>query len=400
MRAATYVLSLAWKRVRRRSSGALLAAAGIAVGTAVLFGILAGTKVAQDRSASQAVERVTAAARSLRVAWFGVPSGASERLPALDEAVRGELADVGLAGPSSLVLFRESTVAGRFAGLAAVDGLAPHVVLRSGRLPRRCTPARCEVLRLRGEGADPERPRSPTRRGGHGNAPLQRPLRGLSLTDRQRARRPRGCAGAAERVGLPPTRPGAAARGGRRRCARCLTGARRHLPQLRVGVAASIRCSPYVGNRRIRAPGRAGRRRARRDVVVLRGAGARRGAPGGRAGEHGGGAAPAARGRGSGRASVCLRGAGRPQHAARSRGCAPAPHVVRRTAMAASTAVGRRERVRCGGRRPGRLARRSRGGRPRGAPGRGSRERRCSARACSRRRRSRSQPGWRSPQRS
>ena len=158
MRAATYVLSLAWKRVRRRSSGALLAAAGIAVGTAVLFGILAGTKVAQDRSASQAVERVTAAARSLRVAWFGVPSGASERLPALDEAVRGELADVGLAGPSSLVLFRESTVAGRFAGLAAVDGLAPHVVLRSGRLPRRCTPARCEVLRLRGEGPIPNAP--------------------------------------------------------------------------------------------------------------------------------------------------------------------------------------------------------------------------------------------------
>ena len=158
MRGAAYVLSLAWKRVRRRSSGALLAAAGIGVGTAVLFGILAGTTVAQDRSAAQAVERVPAAGRSVRVAWFGIPAGPGESQPELDALVRRELAQIGLAGPTPIVLFRESTVAGRFAGLAAVDGLASFVALRSGRLPRRCAPARCEVLRLRGEGAIPYAP--------------------------------------------------------------------------------------------------------------------------------------------------------------------------------------------------------------------------------------------------
>ena len=64
MRSALYVVALAFGRVRRRSSGALLAAVGIAIGTAVLIGVLAGTKIAQDRSVSQAVDRMPAAHRS------------------------------------------------------------------------------------------------------------------------------------------------------------------------------------------------------------------------------------------------------------------------------------------------------------------------------------------------
>ena len=53
MRAALYVVGLAFGRVRRRSSGTLLAAVGIAIGAAVLVGVLAGTKIAQDRSVSR-----------------------------------------------------------------------------------------------------------------------------------------------------------------------------------------------------------------------------------------------------------------------------------------------------------------------------------------------------------
>lgn len=158
MRSAFYVLALAWKRVRRRSSGVLLAAGGIAVGTAVLVGVLAGTKIAQDRSVSQAVERIPAASRSIRAVWFGVPVGAAQAYPALDATVGSKLAGIGLPGPTRIVLFRESTVAGHFVSLAGVEGLAPHVRLTSGRLPRRCTPARCEVLRLRGAGTLPNAP--------------------------------------------------------------------------------------------------------------------------------------------------------------------------------------------------------------------------------------------------
>ena len=64
----------------------------------------------------------------------------------------------GLAGPTPIVLFRESTVAGHFVSLAGVEGLASHVTPTGGRLPRRCTPERCEVVRLRGAGALPDVP--------------------------------------------------------------------------------------------------------------------------------------------------------------------------------------------------------------------------------------------------
>jgi len=126
--------------VRRRSSGALLAASGIAIGTAVLVGVLGGTKIAQDRSVSQAVERVPAASRSVRAVWFGVPVGSSEAYPALDRDVRSRLGGIALPRPTPLVLFRESTVAGHFVSLAGVDGLGRFVRLTSGRLPRPCTP--------------------------------------------------------------------------------------------------------------------------------------------------------------------------------------------------------------------------------------------------------------------
>jgi len=136
----------------------LLAACGIAVGTAVLVGVLAGTKIAQDRSVSQAVDRIPAASRSVRAVWFGVPVGDDQAYRSLDAATRERLADIDLPGPTPIVLFRESTVAGHFVSLAGVEGLGRYVRLTGGRLPRECTPERCEVLRLRGKGTLPNAP--------------------------------------------------------------------------------------------------------------------------------------------------------------------------------------------------------------------------------------------------
>ena len=131
---------------------------GLAVATAVLAGVLAGVTVATDRSTAQAIERIPLSARSVRAVWFGIPGDPSERLDVLDRDVGDAFAGLGLDGPTPLVLFRESTVAGRFAGITAIDGVRPNVILRSGRLPRTCTPARCEVLRLRGRGRLPNGP--------------------------------------------------------------------------------------------------------------------------------------------------------------------------------------------------------------------------------------------------
>lgn len=156
MRSAWFVVGLARRRLRRRDSGALVTALGLAVATAVLAGVLAGTTIATDRSTAQAIEAIPISARSVRAAWFGIPGDASERLDVLDGAVDEASRGLGLDGPSRLVLFRESTVAGHYVGITAVDGLGPHVVLRSGRMPRTCTSERCEVLRLRGRGAIPD----------------------------------------------------------------------------------------------------------------------------------------------------------------------------------------------------------------------------------------------------
>jgi hypothetical protein len=158
MRGAGYVLGLAGKRLRRREGGALVAALGITAAAAVLALILAGTTVAKDRALAQDVDRVPAAARAARAVWFGVPAGQRDDWRGLDGAARRALGSLPLGEPTSIVLVRESTVGGAFVGLAAVDGLAPYVLLRSGRLPDACRPERCEVLRLRGTGRLPDVP--------------------------------------------------------------------------------------------------------------------------------------------------------------------------------------------------------------------------------------------------
>lgn len=158
MRSAGYVVWLGLRRLARPGAGALVAALGIAAAAGVLAVILAGTTVAKDRALAQDVDRLPAASRSVRAVWFGVPAGPEDSWRKLDRTARAALAPLPAGDPTAIALVRESTVAGRFVGLAAVDGLAPFVVLHSGRLPRTCTPERCEVLRLRGTGRLPDVP--------------------------------------------------------------------------------------------------------------------------------------------------------------------------------------------------------------------------------------------------
>jgi hypothetical protein len=158
LRTVGYPLRLAAVRLSKRGPTAVLAAAGVTAGAAMLATVLAGTVVARDESVSRAVEEIPAAQRSLRAGWFGIPGQSSEDLAGLDRRARQTLAGVAAGEPASFVLFRESTIAGTFLGLGAVDGLGDWVTLRSGRLPRACEPERCEVVRLRGEGRIPNAP--------------------------------------------------------------------------------------------------------------------------------------------------------------------------------------------------------------------------------------------------
>ena len=155
LRAALYPLRLVGARLSRRSAPVVLVVLGIAAGASVVLGGRAGALVAQDRAVAQAVERIEDGQRSVRAVWFGVPGQSDEPQPALERRARAALATADAGSATSLVLFRESTIGGTFAGLGGVQELGRWVTLRAGRLPRTCTPERCEVLRLRGEGRLP-----------------------------------------------------------------------------------------------------------------------------------------------------------------------------------------------------------------------------------------------------
>ena len=156
LRSVLYPLRLVGARLGRRSAPVVLVVLGIAAGASVVFGGRAGTLVAQDRAVAQAVERIPEGSRSVRAVWFGVPAQSNEPQPALERRARAALA----ARRRRPARRRSSSSArrrspARSPASAASRGSADWVTLRSGRLPRPCTPERCEVLRLRGEGRLP-----------------------------------------------------------------------------------------------------------------------------------------------------------------------------------------------------------------------------------------------------
>ena len=209
MNGGRYVVSLALGRLARRRGGALGAALGIAAAAAVLAGVLVGGTVAQDRSVAQDVDRLAADTRAVRASWFGVPAGPDEAWSPLDRAATAALERLPAPAPTRIALVRESTIAGAFVGLAAVDGLGPHVLLRSGRLPASLPTGSLRGAASPGPWAAARRPGTARRGGRDGDAALAPALRRLSRTDRQRARRRRARARARSgRGGTTARRPG------------------------------------------------------------------------------------------------------------------------------------------------------------------------------------------------
>jgi FtsX-like permease family len=150
MQRVTRTVGYGLHRVRSDGARSVLVVAGVAAAGLLLAAVLVGSLVAQERSLARAVDELPPSARTVRAVWFGVPGG-GDAYGALDRRVRSALG----GRPTPTVLFRESSVAGRYVAFGAVDGLASHVRLTAGRLPRSCTSARCEVLQLRGGGALP-----------------------------------------------------------------------------------------------------------------------------------------------------------------------------------------------------------------------------------------------------
>jgi hypothetical protein len=163
VRRSTFVLALAASRLRRRAATVLLAGLGIAAGAATLTAVLAAGSVAQDQSLSRAVLRLPPEQRVVRASWFGAYS------PHLDATVFKALRGVSAERPVRALLYRQTSIEGRVFNLGAADHLGAWVRLRSGRLPRSCSPRLCEVLEVAGAGPIPDVPGLRLRRVGRGD---------------------------------------------------------------------------------------------------------------------------------------------------------------------------------------------------------------------------------------
>src|SRR5918994_5698373 len=155
MRRVAGTLAFGLHRVRAEGARSALVAAGVAAAGLLLAAVLLGSLVAQERALADSVEALAPSSRTVRAAWFGVP-GQGDVYEDLDIRSRTALGSVTSGTPTATVLYRESSVEGRFVSLGAVDGLARWVRVTSGRLPATCTSEKCEVLQLRGQGAPPE----------------------------------------------------------------------------------------------------------------------------------------------------------------------------------------------------------------------------------------------------
>jgi len=139
-------LVVAGARLRSRPGRAALVAVGVAASVAGLVAVDGASVIARDREVQTAVASLPVSQRSFRVDAFGLPLGQS--YARADRTVTRTLATLSAQRPLRGVFFRELRVGGGLVQLAGIDRLDRLVRLRSGRVPRTCTPARCEVLTL------------------------------------------------------------------------------------------------------------------------------------------------------------------------------------------------------------------------------------------------------------
>jgi hypothetical protein len=126
-------------------------ALGVVAGAAVLAAVLSGRLVMQDRALVQAMHGLGPGDRTVQVVW----SGATDSFRGLDRTVRPRVRELTGEQPVAAMLFREASIQGRLVNVRAADDLNRWVNLVSGRLPSRCVPSHCEVLRLEGSGPIP-----------------------------------------------------------------------------------------------------------------------------------------------------------------------------------------------------------------------------------------------------
>ncbi len=142
------MLAVTGHRLRARPGRALLVSAGVTVAVAFLVGVAGGSAVSEDLALRHALSSLPSAERALRIAWSGqVAHGGYAALDRTAQREVGTLTSQPLTRSLELSDVRLGT---GLVKLGAVSGIGRYVHLSSGRLPRACTPARCEVVQVGG----------------------------------------------------------------------------------------------------------------------------------------------------------------------------------------------------------------------------------------------------------
>ncbi len=147
-RRIAFPLRFAGRRVATARRPLAVAAFGVALASCALAVAFAAAAIVENRAVADAIDGLPPGSRDVEVTWVGRSSSLSERPDALDRRARAALAAVGLVPDARTLVYQDSRLDGQVVGLTAADDLGRWFVLRRGRLPRACTPARCETLAI------------------------------------------------------------------------------------------------------------------------------------------------------------------------------------------------------------------------------------------------------------
>jgi len=151
LRRFAYPLRLVGARLGAGGGRVALVAGGVIAGAALLAAVLGGRLVMQDRSLALATAQLAPGDRDVQVTW----SGAIDEFAHLDRFVSPRIEALTGQRPAAAMLFREASIQQRLVNVRAANDLGQWVNVVSGRLPSRCVPSHCEVLRLQGTGPIP-----------------------------------------------------------------------------------------------------------------------------------------------------------------------------------------------------------------------------------------------------
>src|SRR3954451_19637408 len=144
-------LRVSGARLRARHLRPLLVVAGVALAFAMVVAVVGGSLVARQQALERGLGELPASTRGFRVDRFGLPLSRQTYLRE-DRAVRRVLGTLAAGQVRRVVFFRQLRIGGQLVEIAAVDGPGEVVRLRSGRLPRTCSAAGCEMVEIGGRG--------------------------------------------------------------------------------------------------------------------------------------------------------------------------------------------------------------------------------------------------------